>query len=71
LETGALAIELHSSGSGYGEPIRSAAVLSCIIPAGIASAAKPSAYPHVAARFDAGHISLYGMRKTRLRASVR
>src|SRR3974377_1763529 len=33
LETGALAIELHSSGSGYGEPIRSAAVLSCMIAA--------------------------------------
>jgi hypothetical protein len=39
-------------------------VLSCMIAAGNASVAKPTAPPSLAPHFDGGHIHLYGMRKT-------
>jgi len=42
-----------------------------MIAAAIASVAARMGLPQLVARFDAGHIHLYGMRKTRLRASFR
>src|SRR3954471_11280915 len=49
---------------------RSAAVLSCIIAAGIASAPTGPAEPHWPPGFDAGDIHLYGIRKTRTQRRV-